>query len=61
MRDRTSPTRKPPRAMQMIWLKLPSRLVDLEREALDQRVVLVPADVQAHVPCPSAASCQWNG
>ena len=43
MRDSTSPTRRPPRAMQMIWLKSPAGLVDLQREPLDQRVVLRPS------------------
>ena len=46
MRESTSPGRMPPRARQRIWSNSQPDACDLERQPLDQHVVLVPGDVQ---------------
>jgi hypothetical protein len=38
MRESTSPTRSPPRAMQISWLNCQSDSCDLPRQLLDQHV-----------------------
>ena len=45
-RDSTSPGRMPPRARHRIWSNSQPDACDLERQALDQHVVLVPGDVE---------------
>ena len=45
-RDSTSPGRMPPRARQRIWSNSQPDACDLQRQALDQHVVLVPGDVE---------------
>ena len=45
-RDSTSPGRMPPRARHRIWSNCQPDACDLERQALDQHVVLVPGDVE---------------